>query len=189
LGYDRSALATIIKSLRDRGIDGVIVGSTCYMLYLGLKEFEDDIDLFTTTVSPTFDEDLIRSCSEELGCFLGQTEWGTPQLRCSVGGYEVVVELYENMYDFYIPQEMIDDAVSYKVNDVDVKALRVEDYLIIKSKSGREKDVADIQYLGDLIKSGDIRVDKGLMRRRLGLFEDFEVRLIRRRLEGIGIRL
>ncbi len=189
MGFNRSVLASIIKSLRDRGIDGVIVGSTCYMLYLGLKEFEDDIDLFTTTVSPTFDEDLIRECSEDLGCFLGQTEWGTPQLRCSVSGVEVIVELYENMYDFYIPTEMLEDAVKYNVEGIEVKALRIEDYILIKAKSGREKDVADIHYLGDLIKSNKVRIDKGVMRKRLNLFEDFEVRLIKRRLESIGIKI
>jgi len=187
--YDRSVLAEAIKALRSKGIDGVIVGSTSYMLALGLKEFEDDLDIFVTSLSPTFDEDVIRSGAEELGCFVGQTEWGTPQLHCRIKDKDIVIELYENMYDFYIPEEMLNEAVTYKVNDVEVKALRVEDYIIIKAKTGRERDIEDIRYLSDLVRSKKLRIDLDIMKKRLKLFEDFEVRLIVKKLKTIGIKL
>jgi len=187
--YDRSVLAEIIKALRSKGIDGVIIGSTSYMLALGLKEFEDDVDIFVTSLSPTFDEDVIRSRAEELGCFVGQTEWGTPQLHCRIKGKDIIVELYENMYDFYIPEDMLNEAITYKVNDVEVKALRVEDYIIIKAKTGRERDIEDIRYLSDLIKSGELKINTNMMKKRLRLFEDYEVRLITRKLEGVSIKL
>ncbi|OYT44254.1 MAG: nucleotidyltransferase [Desulfurococcales archaeon ex4484_42] len=187
--YDRNVLAEIIKALRSKGIDGVIIGSTSYMLALGFKEFEDDLDIFVTSLSPTFDEDVIRSRAEELGCFVGQTEWGTPQLHCRIKGKDIIVELYENMYDFYIPEDMLNEAITYRVNDVKVKALKIEDYIIIKVKTGRERDIEDVRYLSDLIRSGKLKIDMNIMRKRLRLFEDYEVRLITKKLESVGIKL
>jgi len=187
--FSRKALATAIKRLRDEGIEGVIIGSTSYMLALNLREFEDDIDLFVTSLSPTFDEEVIREKAEELGCFVGQTEWGTPQLHCTFEGYNIVIELYENMYDFYIPEVMLNEAIEYKINDTAIKSLRVEDYIVLKAKSGRDKDVEDLMYLGDLIKDGRLSIKSRIIKDRLKYFEDYEINLIMKRLRSIGLSI
>jgi len=187
--YSRKALAEAIRSLKDGGIDGIVVGSTSYMLYLGFKEFEDDLDIFVTSISPTFEEDLIRELASKLGCFVGQTEWGTPQLSCSFSGESITIELYENMYDFYIPEGFVASAKEYRVGGVEVKALRIDHYIILKAKAGREKDLEDLNYLADLIKAGKIRVNTRSLKDYLSEFEDYEAKLIVKRLNKAGIKV
>lgn len=189
MGFSRECLAEVATSLRERGIEGVIIGSTTYMLKLGLKEFEDDVDIFTTNISPSFDEEVILQAANELGCFTGQTEWGTPQLRCSFGSCDIVIELYENMYDFYVPDDMINDAETHRVGGTEIKALLVEDYICLKAKAGRQKDLEDLQFLSDLIKAGKLKIRKDLIVSRLKLFEEYEEKLILRRLKESGINI
>ncbi len=187
--FSRECLAEAIRSLREKGIDGVIIGSTTYMLKAGFKEFEDDVDLFTTSISPSFDDELVFQVANELGCFTGQTEWGTPQLRCPIESCDLIIELYENMFDFYVPEEMISNAETYVIKGVKVKALRVEDYLTLKAKAGRQEDLEDLQFLADLIKAGKLKINKNLILSRLKLFEEYEEKLILRRLREAGIKI
>ncbi|RLG82199.1 MAG: nucleotidyltransferase [Thermoprotei archaeon] len=189
VGYSKSTFALAINKLRSHGIDGVIIGSTVIMLRIGVKELEDDIDLFTTSVSPIFDEDLIRDVANTLGCFIGQTEWGTPQLRCVLNSDEVVIELYENMYDFYIPQQMIREAVSIRIEGVNIRLLKPGDYIILKAKAGREKDIEDLRAIAGLIKSSKVRISMELVKDHLKLFEEYEAKLIRKRLKECGFKL
>ena len=189
MGYPREVLAEVISRLRDSGIDGVIVGSTVYMIYLRLKEFEDDIDIFTTNISPTFDEDLVRDVAKKLGCIMGQTEWSTPQLRCYFSGSEVTVELHENIYDFYIPSEIIESARTITIGNVDIRVIRLEDYLILKARAGRDADFEDLRFLVDLINSGSLNIDLGKIAERLGLFDEYEAKLIRKRLKEVGLKV
>jgi len=189
MGFKKETLAEAISKLRSNGIDGVIVGSTVYMLYLKLRELEDDIDLFTTTVSPTFDEDIIRDVAKKLKCLVGQTEWGTPQLRCYFSGNEVIIELHENIYDFYIPSEIIEDSRTITVGGVDIKILRLEDYLVLKARAGREVDFEDLRYLADLINNKDLSINVNKIIERLNLFDEYEAKLIRKRLKEAGLKI
>jgi len=187
MGYSKKSLAKIIARLREHGVDGVIIGSTTYMLRLGFHELEDDIDLFTTSIIPSFDEEIIVGAAEDLGCFLGQNEWGGPQLRCHVNGEEIIVELHENIYDFYVPKEMLEEAEKLTIANVDLKVIRIEDYLILKARAGRDQDLEDLKYLSDLIKNGKLKIRRELLRERLPLFDEYEAKLIARRLRDSGI--
>jgi len=189
MGFKRETLAEVISRLRSNGIDGVIIGSTVYMIYLKLKEFEDDIDIFTTTISPTFDEDIIREAAKKLKCIVGQTEWGTPQLRCHFSGDEVTIELHENIYDFYIPNKIIEDAKTVSIGSVDIKILRLEDYLVLKAKAGRDVDFEDLRFLVDLINSKDLSINISKIIERLNLFDEYEAKLIRKRLKEVGLKI
>ncbi len=185
--YDRAALARVLKGLREHGVDGVIIGSTVYALRLGFKEFEDDVDLFTTTVSPSFDEDVVAEAADALNCMVCQHGWGGPQLRCPVGCEEVTVELHENIYDFYVPEEMLNDAETVKVCGTPLRLLRIEDYLVLKAKAGREKDLEDLRYLSDIIRKGKLRINTKLIISRLALFDECDSRLIIKRLRACGV--
>ncbi len=189
MGYSRKSLAKVIAQLREHGIDGVVIGSTAYMLRLGFHELEDDVDLFTTSIMPSFDEDKVLSAAESLECLLGQNEWGGPQLRCPVNGEEITVELHENIYDFYVPQEILDDAETLSVAGVNMRVIHVEDYLVLKAKAGRDQDLEDLRYLSDLIKSGKLKIHKGLLHQRLSLFDEYESKLIIKRLKDSGISM
>ncbi len=187
MGYSRKSLAKAIVQLRENGIDGVVIGSTVYMVRLGFHELEDDVDLFTTNIMPSFDEDVVLNAAEALGCFLGQNEWGGPQLKCPIDEEEITVELHENIYDFYVPQEILDDAETLSIAGVDVRMIRVEDYLILKAKAGRDQDLEDLRYLSDLIKNGKLKIRRELLRQRLSLFDEYESKLIIKRLRDSEI--
>ncbi len=187
MAYDRGALAQVMKGLREHGVDGVIIGSTSYALRLGFREFEDDVDLFTTTISPSFDENIVADAADALNCMLCQHGWGGPQLRCPVGCEEVIVELHENIYDFYVPQEMLNDAETINVCDVPLKLIRIEDYLVLKAKAGRECDLEDLKYLSDMIRKGRLRINTNLLMSRLDLFDECDYKLIIKRLRICNI--
>lgn len=188
--YDVTCLAEVLRSLSAEGLEGVIVGSTAYALRLGLRKFEDDVDLFATNFSPVFDEGLVRDAADKIGCEVGVSEWGTPRLECAVGGECVVpVELHENIHDLYIPPEIVEGAETLSVGGFEVRAIRVEDYVLLKARAGRGHDIEDLNYIADLIKSGSLRIDLRLVRDRLKIFEEDEQRLIVRRLADAGFKL
>lgn len=189
LVYNVSCLGKLLSALKSKGLEGVVIGSTAYTLRQGLKEFEDDVDLFLTSLSPTYDEDRIASIASELGCFLGQTEWGTPQLRCVINECEVTVDLYENMYDFYIPTEILEESEKVRVGGFEIKLIKLEDYLILKAKSGREEDLEELSNISNDVKSGKVKINKNVIIKRLNLFEDYEKDLIVKRLKNAGIPL
>ncbi|MEM0015137.1 MAG: nucleotidyltransferase [Zestosphaera sp.] len=187
--YDVKCLAEVLRSVSAEGMESVIVGSTVYMLRLGIEEFEDDVDLFATNFSPVFDEDLIREAAERIGCEVGVSEWGTPRLECVVRDECIVpVELHENIHDFYVPPEMVEDAETLTIEGFEVRVLRVEDYVLLKARAGRDRDLEDLNYIADLIKSGTLKVDLRFVKERLRVFDEDEQKLIVRRLTDAGMR-
>lgn len=188
--YSIGCLAEALRRLSFEGIGGVIIGSTTYALRLGVKELEDDVDLFTTTISPVFDEDVVFEAAEKIGCQLGSTEWGTPSLECVLSSECVVpIELYENIHDFYVPSEMLEEAETLEIEGVEVRVLRIEDYIILKARAGREQDMETLSYISDLIKSKALKVDSKILTGRLSLFDEDERKLIMRRLNTVSIRI
>lgn len=190
LQYSISCLADVLRKLGAGGISGVIIGSTVYALRLGASELEDDVDLFTTTISPVFNEDVVLEVAEEIGCQVGSTEWGTPSLECALSSEcVIVVELYENIHDFYIPSEMLMEAETLEIEGVEVRALKIEDYIILKARAGREQDMETLSYISDLIRSKALKVDFKILSERLNLFNEDEQKLIMRRLSTAGIKI
>lgn len=188
--YSVGCLAEVLSRLSSEGIKGVVIGSTAYALRLGVKELEDDVDLFATTFSPVFDEDVVSEVAGKIGCQLGSTEWGTPSLECALSSECVVlVELYENIHDFYVPSEMLEEAETLEIEGVEVRVLKIEDYVILKARAGREQDMETLNYISDLIKSKALRVDLKTLSERLYLFDEDERKLITRRLNTVSIRI
>lgn len=188
--YSTNCLIEVLKKLNAEGIGGVIIGSTVYALRLGVKELEDDVDIFTTTISPVLDEDVVLEVSEKIGCQVGSTEWGTPSIECVLSSEcDVVVELYENIHDFYVPQEMLEEAETLNIEGLEVRVLKVEDYVILKARAGREQDMETLSYISDLVRSKILKIDLKTLKERLNLFEKDEQKLIMRRLDTAGIKV
>ncbi|MFN3267838.1 MAG: nucleotidyltransferase [Zestosphaera sp.] len=188
--YSISCLADVLRKLGAGGISGVIIGSTVYALRLGVSELEDDVDLFATTISPVFNEDVVFEVAEEIGCQVGSTEWGTPSLECALSSEcVIVVELYENIHDFYIPSEMLMEAETLEIEGVEVRALKIEDYIILKARAGRQQDMETLSYISDLIKSKALKVNFKILSERLNLFDEDEQKLIMRRLSTANIKI
>ena len=177
--FSSAALSRMIGLLRAEGIDGVVIGSTAVELALGRERFEGDVDLFVTSTSVLADYGTLEEIARSRGCVLGSTWLGTPNITCFVEGEEVSVDLYENLHDFYIPIEVIEDAVEYEVFGTRVRAVRPEDYVVLKAVSGRAEDLEVLRSIGELVRGRRLRLERGLLESRARLFSDAQVVLRR----------
>jgi predicted nucleotidyltransferase len=166
------ALAKILDLLGREGISGVLVGSTALQLAAGMQGFEGDVDLFVTSTSVLANLGIVEEFVRRYGCLLGSTWVGTPSITCYVDGEEVVVDLYENMHDFYIPNEILEDSVEYEVQGIRVRAVRPEDYLVLKAVSSAMEDPDVVESLRGFLRSKRIKLNRRLIESRLQLFED-----------------
>lgn len=187
LGFSRVDVGSLLMELERRGIGGVIIGSTVYQILLKWRELEDDVDVFATSFSPSFDEDVLLQAAEELHCLVGQNDWGMPQLRCPLRDEELSIEFFENLYDFYVPQEIIDSARRVRLGDYGGKAILLEDYLLLKAKAGRSKDIETLWFISDLLKSRKLKINKELIQEHIKLFDYDDAKLIKKRLKEAEI--
>ncbi|MCX8184598.1 MAG: nucleotidyltransferase [Sulfolobales archaeon] len=178
--FSKRVLGRIIDTLRKVGVDGVVIGSTSVELATGRESFEGDIDLLVTSMSILASYSVLEEFTREYGCILGSTWLGTPSMTCFIDGEEVTVDFFENLHDFYIPSEVVDEAISYDILGTTVRAIRVEDYVVLKAVAGRDEDLEALRKLGNLVKNRKLKLDRRLVETRVELFSD--ARIVLRRL-------
>ena len=183
--YSVDELAVIMGKIAEAGIDAVIIGGTVVELSLKARRFKGDIDLFAVEPSPLLDEEVFRNLAEREGWDYSYTELGTPRLLAKTSSGEVPVEFYENIYDFYVPLEMLREATSIRLRGLRVRIISVEDYLVLKARAGEERDLARLKELASMPR---LKVDTRRIRERAGLFED-ESDIILRRLRDAGFKV
>jgi len=177
------ALAKVLDLLGREGLSGVLIGSTSLQLAAGMQRFDGDVDLFVTSTSVLANLGIVEEFVRRHGCLLGSTWVGTPSITCYVDGEEVMVDLYENMHDFYVPAEILEDSVEYEVQGVRVRTIRPEDYLVLKAVSSAMEDPDLVESLKEFLRSRRLKLNKRLIESRLQLFEDPQV--IMRRLSEL----
>ncbi len=187
MGYSLSDLAEIMRVLQEAGVKAVIIGSTVVQLELRRKQLEEDIDLFVEEPSPFIEEEFYRELASRQGWGVGQTWIGTPSLIARRPGGDIVVELYENVYDFYVPPEILERAPKKNVQGVPIRVLRLEDYALLKAKAGRDEDMEDLEELAHLVKKGDLKFDKRLVRESIQFFPEEDQQLMEKRLKKVGL--
>jgi predicted nucleotidyltransferase len=190
LGYSIKDLAWLVGKLRDEGIRGVIIGSTVIDLELRRKEFEDDVDIFALEPSPLIEEDTYREIAYRNEWQMSYTALGTPKFVVRLpSGEEVIVEFYENIHDFYIPLEIIENAPKKTISGVEVKLIRPEDYIVLKAKAARDPDIEDLRIVKEYIDSGKLKIDERIIKRDLELLPEEDRRLAISKLRGLGFRV
>ncbi len=153
------------------------------------RELEDDVDIFTTTLSPFVEEDIIRSVADKYGWSVGYTELGTPSLSVRIEDVEVRVDLYENIMDFYIPSEALNVCKrSIVVEGIEIKHVAPECWAVFKAKRGAISDLNELAELKRLEDEGSIKLDRSLMKNVAALYED-EEKYILDRLKSLGFKL
>jgi len=178
--FSNRALSKMISVLRTKGVDGVIIGSTSIELALRRDSFEGDIDLLVTSASVLVNYGVLEELARSHGCTLGSTWLGTPSITCFIDGEEVTADLYENLHDFYIPDEIVENAVEYQVLGIKVRAIKPEDYVVLKAVAGRNEDLEALRKIGEAIRRRELKIDRRLVELRVELFS--ERRSILRRL-------
>ncbi len=168
--FSGRVLGKVIELLRHEGVDGVIIGSTAVDLALRKDSFEGDIDMFVTSLSLLANYGILEEFARKYGCVLGSTWLGTPNITCFIEGEEVTIDFYENMFDFYVPEEIIDDSLTYEVSGVEVRAIRPEDYMVLKAVAGRDEDLEALRKVREYIENKKLKIDRKLIESRIKLF-------------------
>jgi len=174
-----------LRALLDEGFRFTIIGGTVVELALNSDDLGDDLDLFAEKPDILVDEDVYREVAYQRGWVIGQTWLGTPRILVRVGNVEVPVEFYDNLYDFYVPESMLSRAVRVNIGGVRVKALTLEDHIVLKANAGREKDLERLKEIAKYVKKGRLKVDPEKLMNAIEDFEDQNV--IVRRLKDSGI--
>ena len=167
-----------VRMLLDEGFRFTVIGGSVIEIALGSKDLGPDIDVFSEHPS-VFDEQAFFELASSRNIVLGQTWLGTPRLVVRVGEEEVPVEFYDNLYDFYIPEEIIEESQRVAINDLRVKAISVEDHIVLKANAGRTMDLDRLAEISRLIRRGRLAVKKDRILKTAKLFED-EKTIIRR---------
>ena len=179
--YTLEELALVLSKLVDYGIDFVIIGDTVVQLALKKKELKGDVDLFVIKPSVIVDEQVFIDIAEKEKWLYTTTEAGTPKLIARVDDKEIPIELYENIFDIYIPEEIISSAKSINVKGRKIRIIKPEEYLVLKAKQG-----VDIDKLASYIR--DLKhIDRKLLIKTINLMPDEERKVIIHRLKEAGL--
>jgi len=181
LSFSKRALARVLEKLSRRGVEFVIIGSTAVEIALGRDVFEGDLDLFVIEPSPIAHEDFYRGIAVEEGWEVGFTELGTIKFVASVEDEAVEVELYENLMDFNIPEEVISNTKQVSLNSVKARAVYPEQYFVLKARQGVDLEKVKYYYrqLG--------RLNSSMIESTLSYFND-ESEDIAERLRSAGLK-
>ncbi len=180
----RSAFVKVLKELSSRKVKYVVIGDSVLHLATGDSFMGDDIDLFVFQPDLLAEEEFYHKLADELGWDVGQTWLGTPKLLAKEEGEEVEVDLYTNLFDFFISPELLKTASRVRINNFRVKALEPEAYLVLKAKFA---DSARMKELKSFF--GSRGFNKRKIEEYLKLMPREDERVVRRKLREIGFNV
>ncbi len=180
----RSAFVKVLKELSSRKVKYVVIGDSVLHLATGDSFMGDDIDLFVFQPDLLAEEEFYHKLADELGWGVGQTWLGTPKLLAKEEGEEVEVDLYTNLFDFFISPELLKTASRVRINNFRVKALEPEAYLVLKAKFA---DSARMKELKSFF--GSRGFNKRKIEEYLKLMPREDERVVRRKLREIGFNV
>jgi predicted nucleotidyltransferase len=186
-GYRLEDLVFLFKQLEGLGLRFVIIGNTCIYYAMGRRVFEDDVDLYIYEGSLVSAESSLRSIADEMGWDVGSTELGTPSLIVRNKGEEIVVDLYEALYDFYVPEEIIEASRIISLDSISMRILTPEQHIVLKARAGSEESVEDLARYADLVENGELKVNIQEIKRLAQLFEDMKTIIHRLRKAGFQL--
>lgn len=174
--------------IKELGLNIAIIGSVALYYNIGEKRFNEDLDLFIYKGSILEQEDRLREICYKKGWDFGLTEFGTPKITVRKDEYEIEIEIFENIYDFYIPQEIIERSRDIKIGDLIIKMILPEHYVVLKARTGSSKDIEKLSLIKDLVNERKLRLDLSIIRETISYFED-EEKMIISRLRSVGINI
>ncbi len=180
----KKILKELAKEFELNNIDAVIIGSTIVSLALGgyFKE-EEDLDLFVINRSPLLEEDLFKNIAISKGWDYTYTDYGTPRLIVPFEYGEFFIDFYENIHDFYVPEEILEkETRRIKINHYRIKVLSLEAYIVLKARIGRRIDDRDLARVKELIEEGYLKVNRRKIEELLKYFPEEEISIMKNRL-------
>ena len=186
----RRGLAQVAKALKARDIDFVLIGSAILTITYNLKDYDPgDIDLFITNASTVAQYELFEEIAKENDWDIGNTMHGTIFYEVLIGGELVRIDLLENILDIFIPQQILENPIIVKLDDIEVKSIRVEDQLLLKARSETKEGEEFIAMIAEKVAEGVLEIDMKYLKHALGYFPEEERESIAKRLRKNGIYL
>lgn len=182
-----TAVGEALAKLR-KIMDFVIIGDTVVDLVLKRKGTESDIDIFPIEFNIFTDEEKLRQFAIENNWDYGSTPLDTPRLIVPLEEGQLQIDIYDNIQDFFVPQEVLANAEERKIGKETFKVIRLEDYILLKANAYREEDERELKELIKIIGEKNIKIDKTYLKSHIDLFEE-NVQSIKQRLEDIGFML
>ncbi|WFO75887.1 nucleotidyltransferase [Desulfurococcaceae archaeon MEX13E-LK6-19] len=184
MGYSIDELAYVLGKLMEYGIDFVIIGDTVVQFALKKKILEGDVDLFVISPSVIVEEEKYGSIAESEGWLYATTDAGTPKIIARVDDKEIPLEFYENIFDIYVPEEIISGAGKKKISGIEIKMIKPEEYIVLKARQGVDLDKLS-KYISELKND----IDKRIILRTIMYFPEDEEKLIISRLRQAGLSI
>lgn len=184
MGYSVSDLAIVLNKLYNYGVDFIIIGDTVIQLALKKEVLESDVDLFVLSPSVVVEEEKFTEIAESEGWLYSLTDAGTPKIISRVSDKEIPLEFYENIFDIYVPEEILSNPVKKNIGGVVVKMIKPEEYFVLKARQG-----VDLDKLSRYVDELKNKINKRVLEQTLKYFPEDERKLIENRLRQVGLKL
>ncbi|MCU7788849.1 MAG: nucleotidyltransferase [Pyrobaculum sp.] len=184
----KTALEKVAKSLNEKGVEHVLIGSAILPFLYNIDYDPRDLDIFVINKSTVLDNELFEEIAEENDWDMGTSDHGTIYYELIVGGETVRVDLLENILDIYIPPELLADLREVDVDGVRVRAIGLEQLLVLKAKIATKEAEDFINEVARYVLERGIKLDYDKIRKYAGAYpEDAEGILKRLRRNGIYV--
>ncbi|MBP1449485.1 MAG: nucleotidyltransferase [Thermoproteus sp.] len=185
----KAALVEVGRALNAHGVEYVLVGSAVLAIIYNIDYDPGDIDLFIYNKSTIIDYELFEKIARENEWDIGSTGHGTIYYELIVGGEIVRVDLLENILDIYIPQQIIENSIKIKIDNFEIKSIRLEDLIVLKAKMATKDSDDFINLVARMLTDPKLNliIDKTYIKKIIDYFIDKESILNRLYKNGIYI--
>ncbi len=185
----KKALIKVGKVLQERGVDFVLVGSLILPLIYNVPWEVHDVDLFITNKCVFAESEFFEEIARENDWDIGTTMHGLIYYEILVNGDIIRVDLMENILDIYIPEEMLKNAPIRKIDDIDVKHIKLEDLIVLKAREATQEGEEFLNKIAEYLaeEKYDLKLNKTYLKKALEYFSEDERQSIYRRILKCGI--
>jgi len=185
----KKALLKVGRVLKQKGVDFVLVGSLIIPLIYKVPWDVHDVDLFILNKSVFAESEFFEQIAQENDWDVGTTMHGLVYYEVLVDGDIVRVDLMENILDVYIPEPILKEAPKQKIEDLEIKHIRLEDLIVLKAREATQEGDEFLSKIAEILAEDryDIRLDKDYIKRVIKYFPEDEQQSIYRRILKCGI--
>ncbi|MGC9152117.1 MAG: nucleotidyltransferase [Vulcanisaeta sp.] len=186
----KKALVKVASELSKRDIEFVLIGSAILPLLYDIDWNVHDIDIFITNKSTIMEPEVFEEIAKENDWDVGMDMNGMMYYEILINAQVVRVDLMENILDIYIPEDMIRNATKTRINGMEIRSIRLEDFLVLKAREASEEGDEDLSRIAEILADPESRIsiDKNYLKRAINYYPD-DKESIERRLEKSGIYL
>ncbi len=185
----KKALIRVGKVLHDNGVEFVLIGSLILPLVYNVPWEVHDVDLFITNKCVFAESEFFEEIARQNDWDIGTTMHGLIYYEVLVNGDVVRVDLMENILDIYIPEEMLKNTPTKRIEDLDIRHIRLEDLIVLKAREATQEGEEFLNKIAEYLaeEKYDLKLNKTYLKKALEYFPEDERQSIYRRILKCGI--